>query len=85
MSGSTGERPLGEIITSFQFWLLHLVNIPAVFLSGWLFVSTGLAYDAFGTPRPNEYFSPVQQVAPIIKNRFESRQQIEQFLQELPK
>lgn len=85
MAGSTGERPLGQIITSVEFWLLHLVNIPAVFLSGWLFVSTGLAYDVFGTPRPNEYFSPVQQVVPIITDRFEARQQIEKFLEERQK
>jgi len=27
----------------------------------WLFVSTGLAYDAFGTPRPNEYYTQERQ------------------------
>ncbi|MEM1366964.1 MAG: cytochrome b559 subunit alpha [Cyanobacteria bacterium P01_H01_bin.15] len=83
MSGQTGERPLGDIVTDPQFWLLHIVNFPAVFISGWLFVSTGLAYDAFGTPRPDEYF-PVSRIeAPILMERFKAKESIEQFKEEL--
>lgn len=80
MSGSTGERPFSDIITSVRYWVIHSITIPALFIAGWLFVSTGLAYDAFGTPRPNEYFSQQRQEVPIVKNRFEAKQQINQFL-----
>ena len=55
--GSTGERPFTDILTSIRYWIIHSITIPALFVAGFLFVSTGLAYDAFGTPRPNEYFT----------------------------
>jgi len=77
MSGSTGERPFGDIITSVRYWLIHSLTIPALFLAGWLFVSTGLAYDVFGTPRPNEYFSAERQDLPIIENRYDAASQLE--------
>ncbi|NEP05051.1 MAG: cytochrome b559 subunit alpha [Okeania sp. SIO2G4] len=80
MAGSTGERPLGDIVTDPQFWLLHIVNFPAIFLSGWLFVGTGLAYDVFGTPRPNEYYLMTgQENLPIIENRLEAKKQLDQY------
>ncbi|MBF2002162.1 MAG: cytochrome b559 subunit alpha [Synechococcales cyanobacterium M58_A2018_015] len=84
MAGTTGERPLGDIVTDPQFWLLHIVNFPAVFLSGWLFVSTGLAYDIFGTPRPDQYygsFDSYQKGAPIILDRTQAKQQLDQYFQ----
>ncbi|BAY73634.1 MAG: cytochrome b559 subunit alpha [Nostoc sp. ChiSLP01] len=80
MSGTTGERPFSDIITSVRYWVIHSITIPALFIAGWLFVSTGLAYDAFGTPRPNEYFTPVRQEVPIVKNRFEAKKQVEDFI-----
>ncbi|MBE7385465.1 MAG: cytochrome b559 subunit alpha [Leptolyngbya sp. SIO1E4] len=82
MAGTTGERPLGDIVTDPQFWLLHLVNFPAVFLSGWLFVSTGLAYDIFGTPRPNQYYPSNQIKIPIVTERMQAKQEINQYLQQ---
>lgn len=82
MAGTTGERPFSDIITSIRYWVIHSITIPALFVAGWLFVSTGLAYDVFGTPRPNEYYSAVRQTAPVIDGRFEAKQQIEQFIQE---
>ena len=57
MSGSTGERSFADIITSIRYWIIHSITIPSLFIAGWLFVSTGLAYDVFGSPRPNEYFT----------------------------
>jgi photosystem II cytochrome b559 subunit alpha len=48
--GSTGERPFSDIITSVRYWIIHSITIPSLFVSGWLFVATGLAYDVFGTP-----------------------------------
>jgi photosystem II cytochrome b559 subunit alpha len=80
MSGTTGERPFSDIITSIRYWVIHSITIPALFIAGWLFVSTGLAYDAFGTPRPNEYFTPTRQEVPIVNNRFEAKKQVEQFI-----
>jgi photosystem II cytochrome b559 subunit alpha len=80
MAGTTGERPFSDIITSIRYWVIHTITIPALFVAGWLFVSTGLAYDVFGTPRPNEYYPADSVQAPIVSDRFESKQQIEQFL-----
>ncbi len=80
MSGSTGERPFGEIFTSVRYWVIHSITIPALFIAGWLFVSTGLAYDAFGTPRPDEYFTQERQEVPIINDRYDAKQQVEQFI-----
>ncbi|MEM6867252.1 MAG: cytochrome b559 subunit alpha [Cyanobacteria bacterium P01_F01_bin.3] len=70
MAGVTGERPFGDIVTSVRYWIIHSITIPALFIAGWLFVSTGLAYDAFGTPRPDEYFTSNQVELPIVDNRF---------------
>ncbi|MEO0687449.1 MAG: cytochrome b559 subunit alpha [Cyanobacteria bacterium J06649_11] len=80
MAGSTGERPFSDIVTDVEFWKLHFVNIPAIFISGFLFVTTGLAYDAFGTPRPNEYFPySSRQELPIIRQRMEARSQLNEY------
>jgi photosystem II cytochrome b559 subunit alpha len=46
-------------------------------VAGWLFVATGLVYDVFGTPRPNEYFTQDRQQVPIVNDRFSSRQELE--------
>lgn len=80
MAGVTGERPFGDIITSVRYWVIHSITIPALFVAGWLFVSTGLAYDAFGTPRPNEYFSQERQEVPVVTDRFGSKDQIQRFI-----
>ena len=80
MAGSTGERPFSDIITSIRYWVIHSITIPALFIAGWLFVSTGLAYDAFGTPRPNEYFTQERQKVPILDTRFDAKQELDQVL-----
>jgi photosystem II cytochrome b559 subunit alpha len=80
MSGTTGERPFSDIITSVRYWVIHSITIPALFIAGWLFVSTGLAYDVFGTPRPNEYYVQPQPELPIVSDRFQSKKQIDQFI-----
>ena len=46
-------------------------------LQCFLFVSTGLAYDAFGTPRPNEYFTQDRQQIPLVNDRFSAKQELE--------
>ncbi len=81
MSGTTGERPFSDIITSVRYWVIHSITIPALFIAGWLFVSTGLAYDAFGTPRPDEYFTQVrQEQVPILDNRFDAKKRVDEFI-----
>ena len=77
MAGTTGERPFSDIITSVRYWLIHSLTIPALFLAGWLFVSTGLAYDVFGTPRPNEYYSKDRQTAPLVTDRYNPAKDIQ--------
>ena len=81
MSGTTGERPFSDIVTSIRYWIIHSLTIPALFVAGWLFVSTGLAYDAFGTPRPDEYYSQTRQELPIVSDRFDSKNQLDKFVQ----
>lgn len=83
MSGNTGERPFADIITSIRYWVIHSITIPSLFIAGWLFVSTGLAYDVFGTPRPNEYFSENRQEVPLITDRFNSLEQINEIIKSL--
>ena len=70
MPGITGERPFSDILTSIRYWIIHSVTIPALFISGWLVVSTGLAYDIFGSPRPNEYYKGSVQETPLLLDRF---------------
>lgn len=79
MSGDTGERPFSDIITSVRYWVIHSITIPMLFIAGWLFVSTGLAYDAFGTPRPDEYFTQQRQELPIISDRFKASEEVQEF------
>ena len=47
------------------------------FLAGFLFVSTGLAYDAFGTPRPDAYFQASESKAPVVSQRFEGKSELD--------
>jgi cytochrome b559 alpha subunit len=44
MSGTTGERPFSDILTSIRYWVIHSITIPSLFIAGWLSVQ-GLAYD----------------------------------------
>jgi len=83
VAGTTGERPFSDIITSVRYWVIHSITIPALFIAGWLFVSTGLAYDIFGTPRPDTYFSQEQRSLPVVSDRFESKQQIDAFIKDV--
>ena len=83
MSGQTGERPFTDIVTSIRYWVIHSITIPTLFISGWLFVSTGLAYDVFGSPRPNEYFTEDRQETPLISNRFEAINQLDSLVESL--
>lgn len=79
MAGTTGERPFSDIVTSIRYWVIHSITIPMLFIAGWLFISTGLAYDAFGTPRPDEYYTQTRQELPIISDRYQAKDQIQEF------
>ena len=68
--GSTGERPFSDIVTSVRYWIIHSITIPSLFISGFLFIATGLAYDVFGTPRPNEYFTEAVENTKLRKIQF---------------
>ena len=76
-AGSTGERPFFEIITSIRYWIIHAVTLPAIFIAGFLFVYTGLAYDAFGPPRPDSYFQSSESKAPVVTQRYEAKSQLD--------
>jgi photosystem II cytochrome b559 subunit alpha len=80
MAGTTGERPFSDIVTSVRYWVIHSITIPALFVAGWLFVSTGLAYDIFGTPRPDQYYTQERTEVPIVMDRGSAKQQIEDFI-----
>ena len=53
------------------------MTLPAIFVAGFLFVSTGLAYDTFGTPTPDAYFQASESKAPVVSQRFESKTQLD--------
>ena len=53
------------------------MTLPAIFLAGFLFVSTGLAYDAFGTPRPDAYFQASDSKAPVVSERYDGKSQLD--------
>ena len=66
--------------TSILYWVIHSVTIPSLFVAGWIFVSTVLAYDVFGTPRPNEYFTETRQEVPLVSDRFNALKQLDQLV-----
>ena len=49
----------------------------SLFVSGFLFIATGLAYDVFGTPRPDEYFTQDRQQIPLVNDRFSTKEELE--------
>ena len=68
---------LSDIITSVRYWIIHSITIPSLFVSGFLFVATALAYDVFGTPRPDEYFTQDRQQIPLVNDRFSAKEELE--------
>ena len=79
ISGRTGERSFAYIITGIQYCVIRSITISFLFIVGWLFVSTGLAYDIFRSPRPNEYFAESQQEILLIIDRFDTLKQLDEF------
>mmetsp|Transcript_63252 Transcript_63252/g.100305 ORF Transcript_63252/g.100305 Transcript_63252/m.100305 type:complete len:85 (-) Transcript_63252:15-269(-) len=75
--GSTGERPFTDIITSIRYWLIHILTIPALFITGFVVVYTGIVYEAFGTPRPTDYFTEYRGQVPIVNDRYSAKLELE--------
>ena len=73
--GSTGNARF-LILSQGCYWIIHSITIPSLFISGWLFIATGLAYDVFGTPRPNEYFHKIV-IKLLVNDRFSAKQELE--------
>lgn len=67
------------ISKSSKEYILSQFRPITMVIAGWLFVSTGLAYDVFGSPRPNNYFTETRQGIPLIIGRFDSLEQIDEF------
>ncbi|KAK8968535.1 Cytochrome b559 subunit alpha [Platanthera guangdongensis] len=42
------------MLTGLRHWVIHSFTIPSLFISVWLFISTGFACDVCGSPHPNE-------------------------------
>ena len=60
------------------FWLSKdSLSRKTIFIAGFLFVYTGLAYDAFGTPRPDSYFQSSESKAPVVTQRYEAKSQLD--------
>ena len=47
--GATSERAFSNINTFIRFGVIHAVSLPSIFKAGFLFVSTRLAYNGFGS------------------------------------
>lgn len=69
---STGERPLTDILQDRRYWVIHVLTIPSLFISGCIFIISGLGYKIFGSPRPSEYLSSDSSVirVSVINDRF---------------
>ncbi|KAK4354350.1 hypothetical protein RND71_026544 [Anisodus tanguticus] len=68
-----------DIINNIRYWVIHSITISSLFITGWLFVSTGLTYDVFGSPRPNKYFTESRQGIPLITGSFDTLEQLDEF------
>ncbi len=60
--------------------MIHAETLPSILLAEFLFVNTGLAYDAFGTPRPDAYFQAQDGKAPVVSERNEAKSSLDQCL-----
>ena len=49
------------------------MTLSSILLSGFVFVNTGLAYDALGTLRPGTYFQTQEAKALVVTERYERR------------
>ncbi len=51
-----------------------------VFQAGFLFVNTGLAYDAYGTARPDAFFQAQETKPPVVSQRYDAKTLLDERL-----
>ncbi|KAH0851510.1 hypothetical protein HID58_094688, partial [Brassica napus] len=64
---------------TIRYWVIHSITIPSLFIAGWLFVSTGLAYDVW-EPSSKRVFYREPTGIPLITGRFDSLEQLDEFM-----
>ena len=75
--GSTGERCFRILSQVFATGLSIALRFPHYLSQASFSVTTGLAYDVFGTPRPDEYFTQDRQQIPLVNDRFSAKEELE--------
>ena len=73
---STGERPISIVLSDLRFWVIHVVTITSLFLSGSIIVVSGLVFKIFGSPTLSQFFKDSNQI-PIITDRYSALNEIE--------
>ena len=66
---STGERPIVDILQDCRYWVIHVITIPALFLSGVVCVASGILFNVAGTANWLDYFSFVTSLS-LLNDRF---------------
>lgn len=66
---STGERPIVDILQDCRYWVIHVITIPALFLSGVVSVASGILFNVAGTSNWLDYFSFVASLS-LMNDRF---------------
>ena len=74
---STGERSFIDIIQDRRYWIIHIITIPSLFLSGSLFVVSGFVYKVFGSPNLGQYYLKDSGQISLINDRFSALNEIE--------
>jgi len=75
---STGEWPYLDIIHDRRFWVIHLVTIPSLFISGSIFILTGFVYKlfSFGSISSKSTFNDSSPIV-LVNDRFSVLNELE--------
>ena len=75
---STRERPFLDIVQDRRFWVIHILTIPSLFLSGSIFILSGFVYKIFSVvPSLSQYFKADSSQISILNDRFSALNEIE--------
>ena len=74
---STSERLFVGILQDCGYWVIHLITIPNLFLSGGMFTLSGFVYKFFGVPTLSQYFTSDKLYICVINDRFSALSEIE--------
>jgi photosystem II cytochrome b559 subunit alpha len=66
---STGERPIVDILQDRRYWVIHIITIPALFISGVVSVASGISFNIAGTPNWLAYLSSTTSLS-LVNDRF---------------